>query len=218
MFQSTHLWNIGRHSIKNVVLHPRRFWAPNIDFLLQDRDSFQVTNKHSPSKVFYAMKAMTSKNWHFYTSWNLPELLCNYSANWQYLRSTVKRKLTLWKYVKVSSWYKVTSSFSCISCNAHYKYKIKCTSSSFIKYALTSMNSKHDGTGWSRHKTSLSWQKPGEEPHTNSFQSTPHFPWILCQKPVPHLLAIEHLLKGRVLWFGPPHVKHIYVDIYVLLW
>jgi hypothetical protein len=123
MFQSTHLWNIGRHSIKNMALHPRRFWAPNIDFLLQDRDSFQVTNKHSPSKVFYAMKAMTSKNWHFYTSWNLPELFCNYSANWQYLRSTVKRKLMLWKYVKVSSWYKVTSSFSCIPASHFFMHQ-----------------------------------------------------------------------------------------------
>jgi hypothetical protein len=24
---STHPWNVGRHSIKNTVVHPRRFWA-----------------------------------------------------------------------------------------------------------------------------------------------------------------------------------------------
>jgi hypothetical protein len=24
---STHLWNVGRHSIKNTAVHPRRFWA-----------------------------------------------------------------------------------------------------------------------------------------------------------------------------------------------
>jgi hypothetical protein len=24
---STHLWNVGRHPIKNMAVHPRRFWA-----------------------------------------------------------------------------------------------------------------------------------------------------------------------------------------------
>jgi len=23
----TYLWNVGRHSIKNTAVHPRRFWA-----------------------------------------------------------------------------------------------------------------------------------------------------------------------------------------------
>jgi hypothetical protein len=29
---STHLWNVGRHTIKNTAVHPRRFWA-SLDFL-----------------------------------------------------------------------------------------------------------------------------------------------------------------------------------------
>jgi hypothetical protein len=55
---SMHLWNVGRHSIKNTAVHPRRFWASalNLPWLMQLRCiTVNPETVRSPNQILKGM-------------------------------------------------------------------------------------------------------------------------------------------------------------------